>query len=95
VEVRASSLALDALVGLAYLQARAGEAEQALEFSICVSHHTASTHETKGRAEYLRGELEGQLARRQIEAVWAQAKTFEAVVKEILDATIASSQSRR
>jgi predicted ATPase/transcriptional regulator with XRE-family HTH domain len=87
VEVQVTSLALDALVGLADLQARAGEAEQALEMSICVSHHTASTQEAKDRAEQLRAELEGQLTPRQIEAIWAQAKTFEAVVEAILEAT--------
>jgi predicted ATPase/transcriptional regulator with XRE-family HTH domain len=87
VEAQAIPLVHDALVGLADLQARVGEAEQALEMSICVSHHAASTQEAKDRAEHLRAQLETQLTPRQIEAVWTQEKTLEAMVKEILEAT--------
>jgi hypothetical protein len=77
-------LALDALTGLAHVLAWAGEAERALEFSKCVLNHTASTQDAKDRAERLRAKLESQLSQQQIEAVWTQAKTFEAVVEEIL-----------
>ncbi len=85
-KTRASPLALDALIGLAYLQAQAGEAEQALEFSICVLHHTASTQEAKDHAGQLRAQLETQLMPQQIEAIQAraQAKAFDALVTEIL-----------
>lgn len=81
-EVEAMPLALDALVGLAYLQVQAGQVEQAQELSICVLQHPAGTQETKNRAKCLWAELERQRPPRQIEA--AQAKTFEAVVGEIL-----------
>jgi tetratricopeptide (TPR) repeat protein len=86
VQVRALPLALDALIGLAYLHARGGEAEQALEMSICVSQHTASTQEVRDRAAHLRAGLKDQLTPRQIAAAWAQPKTFEAVLKETLKA---------
>jgi predicted ATPase/transcriptional regulator with XRE-family HTH domain len=84
-EVQAIPLALDALIGLAYLQARAGRAERALEYSIGVLHHPAGAQEAKNRAKCLRAELEIQLSPRQIEAVQAQPKTFEMIVKEIRD----------
>jgi len=87
-KTRAAPLALDALIGLAYVQAQTGKAEQALEFSICVLHHTASTQEAKDRAEQLRVQLESQLTPQQIEAIQtqAQAKTFDALVAEFLTA---------
>jgi hypothetical protein len=87
VRVQALPLALDALIGLAYLQARSGEDEQALEMLLCVSHHTASTQDAKDRADNLRAELEGQLTPAQIEEVSAQVKTFEALVEAILEGT--------
>ncbi len=87
-EAQVTPLALDALTGLAYLQARAGEAERALELSICVLSHAASTHEAKARAEGLRAQLESQMTPQQIEAVRAQtqARSLDALVKELLDA---------
>jgi predicted ATPase/transcriptional regulator with XRE-family HTH domain len=53
VEVRAYSLASDALIELACLQAQAGEAEQAWDLSTCVMGHPASTQEARDRAEQL------------------------------------------
>jgi predicted ATPase/DNA-binding XRE family transcriptional regulator len=84
--VQSVPLALDALVGLASLQAQAGEAEQALELSLCVLNHIAATQYTKDRAERLRGELESHLPPQQIEAarLRRQPRTFGAVVVEIL-----------
>lgn len=86
-EVQAIPLALDALIGLAYLAARAGQAEQALELSICVSCHSASTQEAKDRAGQLGLELEAQLTPQEIEAVQArvQVKSFEALVAGLFD----------
>jgi predicted ATPase len=88
-EAQATSLALDALVGLAHLQARAGEAQQALELSMCVVSHSASTQEAKDRAQQLRTQLESQLTPQQVEAVQerAQAKTFDVLVTELLNAS--------
>ena len=94
VEAQAMPLALDALLGLAYLQAQAGEAEQSLEMLLCVSHHTASTAEAKDRAEHLRAELEGQLTPGQIEGVSAQAKMLEALMEGILEGTPAPAYAQ-
>lgn len=87
-EVRAVPLVLDALVGLAHLKAQAGNAEQALELSLCVLSHTASTHQAKDCAGRLRAEVEAQLSPQQVTAAQGrqQAKTFEAIVKEVLEA---------
>ncbi|UCC99563.1 MAG: tetratricopeptide repeat protein, partial [Phycisphaerales bacterium] len=86
-EVQAIPLALDALIGLAYLAAQAGQVERALELSICVSCHPASTQEAKDRAGELGAELEAQLTSEQLEAVQsrAQVKSLDAVVREILN----------
>jgi hypothetical protein len=85
-EVQATPLALDALIGLAHLEARAGQAEQALELALCVSYHPASTQEAKERAGQLCAELAAQLQPRQLEAVRARARSrsFEVMAKELL-----------
>jgi predicted ATPase/DNA-binding XRE family transcriptional regulator len=83
-EVQAIPLVLDALLELAYLQAGAGQVGRALEISLCVSNHPAGVHETTERAGQLRANLESQLTSRPLEAAPAQARTLEAVVKEIL-----------
>jgi len=89
VEVQATSLALDALTGLAHLQARAGEAEHALELLMRVLSHSASTQEAKDRAGQLRAQLETQLTPEQIKAIQAraQAKSFDTLVAEIVEAS--------
>ena len=61
VETRADSLAQDALIGLAGLQAQAGEAEQALELAACVLSHDASTQEARDRARHLCAQLGSRL----------------------------------
>ncbi len=81
-EVQAIPLALDALVGLAYLATQAGQAEQAVELSICVLCHPASTQEAKDRAEQLIAELETQLTPEQIEA--AKAQPLPKIVEQVL-----------
>jgi tetratricopeptide (TPR) repeat protein len=87
VEAQATSLALDVLVGLADLQAQAGGAEQALELSMCVLSHSASTQEAKDCVGQLRVQLESQLTPQQVAAAQerAQAKTFDALVTELLN----------
>ncbi len=86
-EVQVISLALDALTGLAGLQARTGQAEQALALSMCVLSHSASTQEAKDRAQQLRVQLESQLTPQQVAAVQerVQAITFDALVTELLN----------
>lgn len=85
-ETRAIPVTQDALVGLAYLQAQAGEIEQVLKLSVCVASHTASPQEAKDRAGPLRVELEVQLTPQQIEMAQANAQTtsFDLLVRELL-----------
>jgi len=65
----------------------AREAEQALELSIYVLSHSASTQEAKDRAGQLRAEPEARLAPEQIAVARgrAQTKTFDALVAERQD----------
>ncbi len=74
-EVQAIPLALDALIGLAYLAEQTGQAEQALELAICVSCHPASTQDAKDRAEQLSVALETELTPQQLEAAQSRART--------------------
>jgi tetratricopeptide (TPR) repeat protein len=85
-ETRGTPVALEALAGFASLQAKRGNMEHALELLLMVSNHPASFQETKDRAAGLRAELEAQLTSQQVEAAQgrAQAKSFEAVVDELL-----------
>jgi tetratricopeptide (TPR) repeat protein len=85
-EAHSPPLALDALVGLAVLQARAGQAEQALAVALLVSHHPASTAETKERANQLCAELEGRFTPEQVETVRLRQQTtpFETLANSIL-----------
>jgi hypothetical protein len=84
---QAISLAVDALVGLAGLKARAGEAEQALALSLCILSHPASTHAAKDHVEHLRAQLETQLTEQQVKAIqaWVQTKPFDTLVAEVLN----------
>jgi len=84
-EVQAIPLVLDALIGLAFLAAQAGQVEQAMELVTCVSCHPASTQETKDRAGQLAAELETELPAQQIEVVQAQAKSLESMVRKLLN----------
>lgn len=83
---RAIPFVLDALAGLAAIAVSEGRFERALELALPVLRHPASSQETKDQAERLRSEVEVQLTSHQIEAAraWAQAKTSEAIVTEIL-----------
>ena len=82
-------IALESLVGLASLQAKRGDTEQALELLLIVLNHPASVQDTRDRASRFQRELEAQLTRQQIEAVQTRvrARTFEFVVDEILNQT--------
>lgn len=88
-EVQAMPLALDALVGLAYLEAQAGHVEQALELSVHVSCHPSSTQDAIDRAEQLGVELAARLTSQQLEVAQSRARTrsFEIMVAELLDAS--------
>ena len=88
-ETRGTPVALEALAGFASLRANRGDLEQALELLLIVLNHPASVQDTRNRAAHVRIELEAQLTRQQVEAaqVGVQAKTFEAVVDEVLKQT--------
>lgn len=85
-ESRGTWVALEALVGIANLQAKRGENEQALELLLIVLNHPASIQETRDRAVHLRAELEVQLTPTRIEIIRSHAgeKAFDAVVEELL-----------
>jgi tetratricopeptide (TPR) repeat protein len=78
--------ALNALTGLASLQTKRGNVDQAFELLLIVLDHPAGIRETKDRAARLRAELEAQLTPSRIEAVIAHAgeKTLESVVEYLL-----------
>jgi hypothetical protein len=85
-EIRGMPVVLEALVGIASLRAKSGEMQSAFELLLIALNHPACDQETKNRADHLRAELEAQLTRQQVEAAERRvtAKTFEAVVEEIL-----------
>ncbi len=85
-ETHGIPVALEALAGLASLQAKQGDMEYALELLLIVLDHLAGIQETRDRAAQLRTELEAQLPSQQVKAIQerAQAKTFEAAVDEVL-----------
>ncbi len=79
--------ALDALVGLASVQAKQGDLEHVLKLVLIVLNHPASWQETKGRAQTLCTELKARLIPQQIELAETQARThsFDHVLAEILE----------
>jgi predicted ATPase/class 3 adenylate cyclase len=87
-ELQAASITADALIGIAALDAKEGSIISALELLGHIRHYPISSQEAKDRAERLRAEVVAQLTPQQIEVAQArvQAKTFEAVVAEILSA---------
>jgi predicted ATPase/transcriptional regulator with XRE-family HTH domain len=86
VDARVTPLVLDALMGLARLQARAGKSDQALAYSLCVLDHRASTHETKDRASQLIKQLESEMSSHQFDVVVERSRLqiLETIIPEIL-----------
>lgn len=87
---QAFPMLLDALVGLAMLDAEKDYHERALASVIFVLANHSSTQDTKNRAAKLRTELETQLTSQQIETIQtrAQDKTLETFVSEILETSL-------
>ena len=85
-ETRGAWVALEALVGIARLQAKRGECEQALELLLIVLNHPASIQETKDRAARLHAELEANLTSSQIKTIQAHAaeRKIEDIVEGLL-----------
>ena len=85
-ETRGVFIALEALVGLASLQAKHNDMEHALELVLIVLDHPVITHETRKRATQLRAQLEEQLTSSQIASIQTHAgeETFGSVVEKLL-----------
>ena len=77
---------LDALAGLCSCCAQEGQRDRALELAILVLQHSASSQDSKDRAEKLRSELEMQLTPQQVDEARERVvdKSLQAVVQEIL-----------
>jgi tetratricopeptide (TPR) repeat protein len=85
VETRGAFIALEALVGLARLQAKRGDREQALAWLLVALNHPSSLQETKTRAAALRLELEAQMTSQQVGSAQArsEAKTLETLLEDL------------
>jgi hypothetical protein len=81
-------IVLDALLGMAALQAEEGHVESALELVLHILQDPAHTQGIHQRTEQLRTDLEVGLAAQQIDALRArvQGKTLGALVQDLLDA---------
>jgi tetratricopeptide (TPR) repeat protein len=88
--IHGTPVALKALVGLAVLQAKRGQAQPALELLLVVLNHPASNQETKDRAEILCTELKTRLTSQQIEIAQTRARThsFDQVVDKVLESPL-------
>jgi predicted ATPase/transcriptional regulator with XRE-family HTH domain len=83
IEAKSIPIAFDALAGLAYLHAQAGDLAKALLLSIYISEHPASEVQTKQSAEQLRGSIEPELDHEQAELAksGAQEITFDETIQ--------------
>jgi hypothetical protein len=90
VEIETLPVALDALVGLATLLHTGEQKERALELLIFVRQHSASSYETKGKAERLIAEIEMDLPTQVVSAarIKGRASTLEVLAEEILGKNI-------
>ena len=77
---------LDAMTGLAMLDAEQGQAERALLLVLHIVENLSSTRDTRTRSEKLRDRLLGQLAEPQVNAVRAdlQHRSLDTLVHELL-----------
>ena len=91
-EAEYTTAALDVLATLAAVRAQQGMSAPALEMTLHILNHPASTQEAIGRAENLHAKLETQLTPQQRETIQQQleGQSFESVVKEILDTGVMS-----
>jgi hypothetical protein len=79
---------LDALVGLAHLDARSGNNEQAWELSYSILKHPSSTQETKDRASQVIVEAENRLNAEQVQAIKQRvaSQSLEEIAKPFVKA---------
>jgi tetratricopeptide (TPR) repeat protein len=87
IEAKSPPIAMDALLGLACLQAQAGEVEKALILCHFILDHPCSEAETICGAGQLCTSLQAQLSLGQAEAARAraQAQSLDMIVNEALD----------
>jgi len=86
IDTKGIFIALEALAGLARLQAKQGDKEYALEVALMILNHPACSQETKKRANLLKADLEAQLTSAEVEVVQTHVgeKNFEMIVEEAL-----------
>jgi len=89
VETKGTLVALEALVGIASLEAKRGHIEAALELLLIVLNHPATIQETKVQATKLAAEVEMKLTPEEIESAqtFAGNTAFESVVEALLRQT--------
>lgn len=73
--------ALDALVSLAAVRARTGDAASAMEIVAMVLQDPATKHRARTRAEKLRADLAARLSPHELASAQKQTKNFDQVVK--------------
>ena len=88
IEARAIPIALDALLGMAHLQARAGKEAQCLLLCYFILLHGSSEEDTKRRAGQLAENREANISSEEIKEMrsLAQEQTLDQVAKEVLEA---------
>jgi tetratricopeptide (TPR) repeat protein len=87
IETKGWFIVMEALTGLAGLQAKRGDLKSAYELVLVVLYHPFAIPDARDRAAHLRNELEALLSSQQIEAIQArvQSKTIEDSLNEILN----------
>jgi tetratricopeptide (TPR) repeat protein len=86
IDAQATLCGLEAMIGIAGLQAKRGKIEAGLELLLVVLDHPASAQETRNRASQLQSELIVHLTPEEIGAVQmrAEAKTLASITEDIL-----------
>lgn len=89
IETQATLVGLEAVVGIASLQAKRGKNEEALESLLMILNHPASIQETKNRASQLHAQLVARLTPQENEVAQqrAGARTLTLLAAELLGQT--------
>jgi predicted ATPase/transcriptional regulator with XRE-family HTH domain len=85
-DTRGLLAAIDAIVGIAGMETKEGNTQQALELVTVVLNHPAATQEARNRAQVLQGILSSQLKPNQFESIQSRVKnkSFQSTVDDIL-----------
>jgi predicted ATPase/transcriptional regulator with XRE-family HTH domain len=78
--------AIDAIVGIAGMEAKEGNTQKALELVTVVLNHPAATQEARNQAQAMQGILASQLTPKQFEDIQSHAKkrSFQALIDDLL-----------